>query len=313
MESYSKEFRREVLAACDAGDGTRKVALRFQVSESWVRRIKQVRRDQGRLAPKLTRDRRKTWEPYAAWILAQLDRRPDIYLRELQVAAQQELGWEVSDVTLSRACRAHAADAKKKTLLAIEQQREDVVEGRRQWAAAQLTIDPDRVVFLDETWAKTNLTRRYGRSPRGARLVARVPYGRWETTTFLGAMRSTGFVAPLCVEGAINGPLFLAWVQQHLVKSLRTGDIVVMDNLSSHKTPGVVTALEAVGAQVRYLPPYSPDLNPIELAFSKFKKLLRDGAQRTTEKLWDLCSQVLDLFSESECRNYLRHCGYRYS
>ena len=168
-----------------------------------------------------------------------------------------------------------AADAKKKTLLAIEQQREDVVEGRRQWAAAQLTIDPDRVVFLDETWAKTNLTRRYGRSPRGARLVARVPYGRWETTTFLGAMRSTGFVAPLCVEGAINGPLFLAWVQQHLVKSLRAGDIVVMDNLSSHKTPGVVTALEAVGAQVRYLPPYSPDLNPIELAFSKFKKLLR--------------------------------------
>ena len=126
-------------------------------------------------------------------------------------------------------------------------------------------------------------------------------------------MRSTGFVAPLCVEGAINGPLFLAWVQQHLVKSLRTGDIVVMDNLSSHKTPGVVTALEAVGAQVRYLPPYSPDLNPIELAFSKFKKLLRDGAQRTTEKLWDLCGQVLDLFSESECRNYLRHCGYRYS
>ena len=114
MESYSKEFRREVLAACDAGDGTREVALRFQVSESWVRRIKQVRRDQGRLAPKLTRDRRKTWEPYAAWILAQLDRRPDIYLRELQVAAQQELGWEVSDVTLSRACRALRRTRKKR-------------------------------------------------------------------------------------------------------------------------------------------------------------------------------------------------------
>lgn len=197
--------------------------------------------------------------------------------------------------------------------MAIEQQREDVAEARRQWAAAQLMIDPDRVVFLDETWAKTNLTRRYGRSPRGARLVARVPYGRWETTTFLGAMRSTGFVAPLCVEGAINGRLFLAWVEQHLVKSLRSGDIVVMDNLSSHKTPGVVAALQAAGAQVRYLPPYSPDLNPIELAFSKFKKLLRDGATRTSEKLWNLCGQVLDLFTESECRNYLQHCGYRYS
>jgi transposase len=208
----------------------------------------------------------------------------------------------------------HAAShAKKKTRVAFEQQREDVVEARRQWAAEQLLIDPDRVVFVDETWAKTNMTRTYGRSPRGARLIARVPYGRWETTTFLGAMRSTGFVAPLCVEGAINGRVFLAWVQQQLSPSLHAGDVVVMDNLSSHKTPGVVAAIEAVGAAVRYLPPYSPDLNPIELAFSKFKKLLRDGAQRTTEKLCRLCGSVLDLFTETECRNYLRHCGYRYS
>jgi transposase len=157
------------------------------------------------------------------------------------------------------------------------------------------------------------MTRTYGRSKRGTRLVARVPSGRWETTTFLGAMRSTGFVAPLCVEGAINSDVFRAWVQQHLVHSLRAGDVVVMDNLSSHKTPGVVAAIEVVGAQVRYLPPYSPDLNPIELAFSKFKKLLRDGAERTNEKLWNLCGRVLDLFTESDCRNYLRHCGYRYS
>lgn len=168
-------------------------------------------------------------------------------------------------------------------------------------------------MFIDETWAKTNMTRTYGRSERGARLRAKVPYARWETTTFLGAMRSGGFVAPLCVEGAINGPLFQAWVEQHLVKALRAGDVVVMDNLSSHKTRGVVAAIEAAGASVRYLPPYSPDLNPIELAFSKFKKLLRDGAQRTTDALWKLCGTVLDLFTETECRNYLRHCGYRYS
>ena len=157
------------------------------------------------------------------------------------------------------------------------------------------------------------MTRTYGRSPRGTRLVARVPYGRWETTTFLGALRASGFIAPLCVEDAINGRIFLAWVQQQLVPVLRAGDVVVMDNLSSHKTPGVTTAVEAAGAQVRYLPPYSPDLNPIELAFSKFKKLLRDGAERTTEKLWNLCGRVLKLFTESECRNYFRHCGCRYS
>lgn len=205
-----------------------------------------------------------------------------------------------------------APDAKKKTLIAAERDRADVAEARRQWSAAQLALDPNRVVFIDETWAKTNMTRTYGRSERGARLPAKTPYARWETTTFLGAMRSTGFVAPLCVDGAINSELFAGWVEQHLAKTLRPGDVVVMDNLSSHKTRRVLTAVEGVGAEVRYLPPYSPDLNPIELAFSKFKKLLRDGAQRTTAKLWQLCGQVLDLFTEQECRNYLRHCGYRY-
>ena len=116
------------------------------------------------------------------------------------------------------------------------------------------------------------MTRTYGRSHSGSRVVAKVPHGRWETTTFVGAMRVTGFVAPLCVDGAINGRVFRAWVEQHLIKVLRPGDIVVMDNLSSHKIGGVVEAIESVGAEVRYLPPYSPDLNPIELAFSKFKK-----------------------------------------
>lgn len=203
--------------------------------------------------------------------------------------------------------------AKKKTLIAAEQERADVAAARRQWREAQLEIDPERVVFLDETWAKTNMTRTYGRSPRGARLTQKTPHCRWSTTTFLGAIRSTGFIAPLCVEGAINGQVFKAWVEQHLVRELRPGDIVVMDNLSSHKVGGVVEAIEAVGASVRYLPPYSPDLNPIELAFSKFKKLLRDGAERTTDKLWKLCGRTLDLFSQTECRNYFRHCGYRYT
>jgi len=143
-------------------------------------------------------------------------------------------------------------------------------------------------VFLDETWAKTNMTRTYGRSLIGSRLIESVPHAKWETTTFLGAIRNTGFIAPLCVNGPINGAVFKAWVEQHLIRDLRQGDIVIMDNLSSHKVAGVVEAIESVGASVRYLPPYSPDLNPIELAFSKFKKLLRDGAERTSDKLWEL-------------------------
>jgi len=157
------------------------------------------------------------------------------------------------------------------------------------------------------------MTRRYGRSPRGTRLAEKAPCGRWKTTTFLGALRATGFVAPLTIDGAVNGPTFLAWVGQHLAPALRPGDVVVMDNLSSHKVAGVREAIEAAGAELRYLPPYSPDLNPIELAFAKFKKRLRDGAERTAEKLWDLCGRILDEFTEAECRGYFRHCGYRYS
>ncbi len=157
------------------------------------------------------------------------------------------------------------------------------------------------------------MTRRYGRSQTGQRLVEKTPCGRWKTTTFLGALRSIGFVAPLTIDGAINGTIFLAWVEQHLAPTLRPGDVVVMDNLSSHKVAGVREAIEATGAEVRYLPPYSPDLNPIELAFAKFKKLLRDGAERTAEALWNLCGSVLDHFTEDECRNYFQHCGYRYS
>jgi len=178
---------------------------------------------------------------------------------------------------------------------------------------AQLQFEVDRGVFVDETWAKTNMTRTYGRSLRGTRLREKTPCGRWQTTTFLGALRADGFIAPLTVEGAINGAIFLAWVVQQLAPALKRGDIVVMDNLSSHKVAGVREAIEAVGAELRYLPPYSPDLNPIELAFAKLKKLLRDGAERTNEKLWELCGRILDQFTAQECRNYFQHCGYRYT
>lgn len=188
-----------------------------------------------------------------------------------------------------------------------------MVERRREWRATQTQIDPRCVVFIDETWAKTNMTRTYGRSQLGSRLIEKTPCGRWQTTTFLGALRAEGFVAPLTVDGAINGPLFRAWVEQHLAPTLRPGDIVVMDNLSSHKVTGVRQAIEAAGAELRYLPPYSPDLNPIELAFSKLKKLLRDGAERTADKLWNLCGRILDAFTEAECRRYFKHCGYRYT
>ena len=211
--------------------------------------------------------------------------------------------------------RAAAAetDSEKKVLKATEQQRPDVAERRAAWRVWQCGLDPSRLVFLDETWVKTNMTRPRGRSAAGERLVCHVPHGHWKTTTFLAALRVSGLTAPLVVDGAINGPLFRGWVEQQLSPTLRPGDIVVMDNLNSHKVAGVREAIERAGAEVMYLPPYSPDLNPIETVFSKFKWLVRSQSRRTVDALWNLCGQVSQLFHEPECRRHFRHCGYRYS
>lgn len=198
----------------------------------------------------------------------------------------------------------------KKVLHAAEQDRPDVQARRAQWQAEMIGLDVQRLVFIDETWAKTNLTRLRGRSLRGQRLVAKVPHGHWKTTTFVAALRHDRLTAPTVIDGAMDGPMFLAYVQQQLAPTLQPGDIVVMDNLSAHKVAGVQQAIERVGARVAYLPPYSPDLNPIELAFSKLKWLLRSTAHRTAETLWSFLGQVLDHYPSHECSAYLRHCGY---
>lgn len=157
------------------------------------------------------------------------------------------------------------------------------------------------------------MTRPRGRALRGTRLVATVPHGHWKTTTFLAGLRTNGWVAPLVIDGAVNGEMFLAYIQQHLAPTLRPGDIVIMDNLSSHKRSGVREAIEVVGASLLYLPPYSPDLNPIELAFSKLKWLLKSIGPCSVDRLWKMCGEVLERFTETERRNYFRHAGYRYT
>jgi transposase len=201
-------------------------------------------------------------------------------------------------------------DAKKKSLHAAEQQRPDVAAAREAWRDRQPSLDPDRLVFIDETWATTNMTRRYGRAPRGQRLVAPVPHGHWKTSTFVAALCTRGLTAPLVVDGAMNGEIFLAYVEQVLAPTLATGDIVVLDNLSSHKVAGVREAIEARGARMVYLPPYSPDLNPIEQAFAKLKALLRKIAARTVAALWDTLGDIVGRFTPQECSNYLAHAGY---
>jgi transposase len=165
-------------------------------------------------------------------------------------------------------------------------------------------------VFVDETWAKTNMTRTHGRAPRGQRLIAHVPHGRWTTTTFLAGLRSDGIVAPCVIDGPINGSIFLAWIVQFLVPTLRVGDIVVFDNLGSHKGQLVRRAIRDAGAHRLLLPPYSPDLNPIEQVFAKLKTLLRKADARTIEATWRQIGALLDRFTPKECANYLTNAGY---
>ena len=201
------------------------------------------------------------------------------------------------------------ASALKKTLFAAEQDRPDVARKRLRWKAHQGRFDPARLIFIDETWAKTNMTRVRGWSPRGRKLLAKVPQGHWRTLTFLAALRCDRIDAPCVIDGPINGESFLAYVEQVLVPTLKAGDIVVIDNLGSHKGKAVRRAIRATGARLFFLPPYSPDLK-IEQVFAKLKTLLRKAAERTVEATWKRIGSLLQAFSPQECANYFRNSGY---
>ena len=181
---------------------------------------------------------------------------------------------------------------------------------REAWFVGQLELDPAKLIFIDETGASTKMARLRGRAKRGERCRAAVPYGHWKTTTFTAGLRLDGLSAPMVLDGPMNGNAFLAYVEQVLVPELAAGDIVVMDNLPAHKVTGVRQAIEDARARLLYLPPYSPDFNPIEMAFSKLKTRLRKAAARTIPELWDAIAEAIDDFPTSECSNYFRAAGY---
>ena len=198
----------------------------------------------------------------------------------------------------------------KKVLHASEQERADVARARRRWIRAQGLLDTTRLVFLDETAVNTNMTRFNGRAPRGERVIGRVPFGAWTTLTFVAALRCDGMTAPMMIKGAVNGETFLAYIEQCLVPTLRRGDIVIMDNVATHRVAGVREAIEAVGAALRYLPPYSPDLNPIELSYGVFKAFLRKCAERTEQALHRRAGQFVRRLPAEACANFFAHAGY---
>ncbi len=181
---------------------------------------------------------------------------------------------------------------------------------REKWREEQPGLEADRFIFIDETWAKTNMTRTHGRAPRGQRVIDQQPHGHWHTTTLIAALGIGGVVCSTLVDGPVNGDVFEAFVEQVLAPELWPGDIVVMDNLSSHKRQRTRELIESVGAELRFLPPYSPDLNPIEMVFSKIKRKLRDLACRTKDVLWQTIQPVLDTVTPVDALHCFEHCGY---
>ena len=202
------------------------------------------------------------------------------------------------------------SSALKKSVVAGERDRPDVARRRAQWAKYQTKIDLKRLVFIDETWTKTNMAPLRGWGPCGKRIIAKVPYGHWNTTTFVAALRCDGIEAPWLLEGPIDGESFQTYVEKVLVPTLRPGDIVILDNLGSHKGKVVRQLIRGAGAKLLFLPKYSPDLNPIEQVFAKLKHLLRKAAARTIESICAAIGQLLGSFTPEECANYFRNSGY---
>jgi transposase len=243
------------------------------------------------------------------WLLDLVRQEPDLTLEEIQRRLCAEREHKAGLGSVWRFFHRHNISFKK-SVRAAEQDRPDVSAARAAWAQAQADLAPERLVFIDETGTSTNMARLRGRAPRGERLVGKIPHGHWKTTTFVAGLRASALTAPCVIDGPMNGNAFLAYIEQILGPSLKPGDIVVLDNLSAHKVPGVREVIAAAGARLLYLPPYSPDFNPIEQVFAKLKALLRKAAERTVEDLWDRIAALLGAFTPSECTNYFRNAGY---
>jgi len=299
-----------VLAGIDDGLPATTVAERLGVSLSFIYKALKRRRVSGETIARAQRNQQalKLAAQHAA-ILAEVERRPDVTLDELRAWLLETHGIEAS-LGLMHNTLIRLGLTLKESGRAEEQDRPDIAEQRTAWRAGQAALSRGRLIFIDETGASTKLARRYGRCRRGQRLDAALPYGHWKATTFVGGLTSRGFIAPYVLDGAMDGRTFRAWTEQMLAPNLAPGDVVSMDNLAAHKVHGVREAIEARGAELRYLPPYSPDLNPIENAFAKLKAFLRKAAELTIDGLWKTIGKLLDRFSPAECHNYIENAGY---
>ena len=309
--ALSMDIRKKVIKAIAGGMSRRQAAARFDIGPAtavrWAKRVEIL----GSVAPsRMGGDRRsRRIEAHAEFILAQLEEQPDLTILELREKIRERHGVGFGHATIWRFLARHKITRKKKTGHASEQEREDVAEAREAWFEGQLDLDPSKLVFLDETAVSTNMARRFGWAPRGQRCRMSVPFG-WKTKTLVAALRWDRIDAPMTIDGALDGASFLAYVEQVLAPTLSAGETVLMDNVRTHKVAGVKEAIEAKGAHLVYLPPYSPDFDPIEESFSKIKSILRRIAARAVDALEAAVGEALQSFTPQECMNYFASSGY---
>ena len=307
---YSNDLRVRVIRVVEGGAAARAAARQFVIGDATAIRWAKRWRETGSFEAKSNKGQsRSPLKKHEEWLLALVRQEPDLTLEEIQRRLLEERQQKAGLGSVWRFFDRHGISFKK-SVRAAEQDRPDVAAARMAWADDQPKLDPDRLVFIDETGTSTKMARLRGRAPRGERLVGKIPHGHWKTTTFVAGLRSTALTAPCVIDGPMNGNAFLAYVEQVLVPTLKPGDVVVLDNLSAHKVPGIREAIEAAGAKLLYLPPYSPDFNPIEQLFAKLKALLRKAAERSVEGLWNRIACLLDAFLPDECANYFRNSGY---
>ena len=310
-KAYSNDLRLRVVAAMRRGETCRAVAARFDIAPSTAANRFSRFRESGSTAPaKIGGYLAPALAPHESWVRDQVRKCPGITVRELTRRVNESLGLAISRNAVWRFLKRCGLSFKKMTRIADERDRPDVKRRREIWMRHQGRIDMKRLAFVDETCVKTNMAPLRGWGPQGERLLRSAPFGHWNTSTFIAALHHDRIDAPWVFDGPVNGEVFLTWVTQELVPTLQEGDVVAMDNLACHKSPAVIRAIRAAGARVLFLPPCSPDLNPIEQAFSKIKRRLRHVSARTRETLWRAVGEVLDDIEPQECANYIRNAGY---
>ena len=308
MRAYSYDLRQRILHAVDQGKSRAEIIKTFDVSRATIKRYLKLRRETDDVKPRIIPGRpAKKGTALQAGLQPQLDAYPDATLAEHCQLWESSQGIQVSTASMSRAIQHLGWTRKKKTLHASEQKEADRVAWRKQ---AQ-TLDVSKLIFIDECGTNIALTRLYARSPKGKRAYGAIPRNRRATITLLAALSLQGMGEALILEGSADSVAFEIYIEQILAPSLQAGQIVILDNLSTHTGEKVRQAIEARGCQLLFLPSYSPDLSPIEEAFSKLKAFLRRMGARTPEALQEMIGQALLTITAQDALGWFRHSGYR--